>query len=254
MQKALHQKMRTCLQVALCALVLAFWTITVSASPDGGPDCDAEPLVLPSIEIAGAAEVGGVDRLNVRLNVQGRITDLRVDRAAGFVTVGDARQGQVTFAWKLPRSLPVDLTMGRSVTVAYRYGRGFGGEARGLVVADEAGPVLILEDGAYGNALSTAERAPFEVFQADAGCRNRENRPGDLNNAFLVVTAEGQRIQLIHGQQKNLIYRERRFAVLAIKSTARVGDVIWTDAPYAYTAFAIVRRPEAVRGTRTKQP
>ena len=189
MQKAPAQRIRTRLKAPLCAAVLAFWTVTGSASPDDGPSCDAEPLVLPSIEIAGAGDLAGVDRLNV----QGRITDLRVDSAAGFVTVGDARQGQVTFAWKLPRKLPIDLTKGRSVAVAYRYVRGFGGEARGLAVADEAGPVLILDDGAYGNALSEAELAPFEVVQADAGCRNRENRPGDLNNAFLVITAEGQR-------------------------------------------------------------
>jgi hypothetical protein len=150
---------------------------------------------------------------------------------------GESRE----LTWTLPRTLSIDLTEGQEVEVLFRKTMGFGGSATGIRIRDTDGIILLADDGVYGNALRPNETEPFRFSQEDAGCRSRANRPGELNNFFLVVEGGDAMVKLIHGNQGELEVNERTHSVLVVKSTARVGDVRWTDAPYSHQAFVIAR-------------
>ncbi len=198
-------------------------------------DCEAMPLPRPVVSVAGEE---GPTRKEVRLD--GRVKVFEVAPGGGARLVLDTGGAERTIEWVLPREVAVDLDPGRQVSVVYRFCQGFKGAATGLLVEDAAGIVLLVDDGAYGNAFGPGERGPFEISQADAGCRNRANHSGDLNNCYLVVRLGDEEVRLIHGDSAGL----GGYSVLAIESTARVGDVRWTDAPYEYVAYAIARRPK----------
>lgn len=152
--------------------------------------------------------------------------------------------GKVVLTMMLPEKLPLDLVVGRDIQVDYWDRVGFGGSARGIRIRDGKGIILLADDGNYGMAVQGDDTKPFTIGQEDANCRNRRNTPGDLNNFYLVVSAEGKSVKLIHGGSAELDADGRIFTVLAVRSTARVGNVKWTDAPYSYKAYVIARMPK----------
>lgn len=188
-------------------------------------DADARPLAHPTFKIEGTEATSFTAKLVERK-----------DDALHF-------EGKITLTMSLPKKLPIDLVPGREIQVLYRKTQGFEGSATGLVLRDADGIILAADDGAYGNALKPAEIEPFKVTQRDAGFRNRKNTPDDLNNFWLVAASGKSEVKLIHGQSAELKSGERLYTVLAVKSTSRVGDVRWTDAPYEYKAFVIARKP-----------
>ncbi len=231
---------------SVAALVVVLVATGCGCTPTGedGADCAAEPLANPKVEAEGA-KPDGAGRLALAGEVKS-FTPLE-DGKAGTLVIGDATHGDVTLRWTLPAPLEVDLAIGASVKATYVRMQGFGGSATGLAIRDDAGPILLVDDGGYGNALMAADLAPLTVAQRDAGCRNRKNEPGSLNNFFLVVTAgEGDaatKVEKIHGETGDLEHGGATYRVLPIKSTARVDEKVWTDAPYEFKAFAIARRP-----------
>lgn len=223
-------------------LVVAVSAILAGCGPDApaGPkvDCEIEPLPNPTMRI-------GEDDMppGSHLNVRGAVLEYSSQRGKSALLMADAVHGEVSVFWTLPRGLPLDLRKGQNIQLDYWRRDGFEGSARGLRIKDDAGVVLLVDDGEYGNAIEAAELAPFSVTQKDAGCRNRRNLPGSLNNAFLVVTLGAEKVSLIHGDSAQIQHDGHTYEVLCTRSTAKVGDVVWTDAPYEFRSFAILRRP-----------
>ncbi|GEM_PF-4433407 len=211
------------------------------ACADDKPDGDAQPLARPKIALQGE-----VDQDAEQIHLAGKVLGVRSTEKDGchHIEVEDGERGNVTLTLEVPSTLPIDLTPGREVEIDVWSRMGFKGPARGVRVTDADGVVLLVDDGAYGNAIHREDLAPFQVSQEDAGCRNRANHPGELNNFWLVVSAGETSVKLIQGQSGDLAMKERTWRVVAIKSVARVGDVIWTDAPYEEVSFAIGRVPK----------
>lgn len=202
------------------------------------PDGAAEPLARPTIALQGE-----IDESAEHIHLAGKVLQVRSTEKEGYhqIDVEDGEKGKVVLTLQVPSALPIDLPEGREVEVDVWSRRGFKGPARGVRVKDADGVVLLVDDGAYGNAIRKDDLAPFEISQEDAGCRNRANRPGALNNFWLVVKAGDASVKLIQGQSGDLVVKDRTWRVVAIKSVARVGDVRWTDAPYEEISFAIGR-------------
>ena len=59
------------------------------------------------------------------------------------------------------------LTIGTRITIKLRAHWGFG-KAAGVVVSDDAGPVLIAEQGFFGHGLEPEDILPFTVHVSDA--------------------------------------------------------------------------------------
>ena len=217
-----------------------------SATPSGsGPsdseptiDCEAMPLPNPELDIAGA-EVPASGHLRLTGEVDGIVqTGGQVE-----ISLRDEQTGPVTLRLDFARPIRIDLLTGSVVDIDYWQRQGFEGIARGIRIRDDLGLVLIADDGDHGNAILEEDLAPFTVAQTDAGCRNRENRPSDLNNFKLVVSAGEGSIELIHGATGNLMMSSGKYTTLALRSVARAGEVVWTDAPYEFTSFVIARVP-----------
>lgn len=119
----------------------------------------------------------------------------------------------------------------------------FEGVAQGVRIRDDAGLVLIVEDGDYSNAITGADLAPFTISQTDLGCRNRENRPGDLNNFGLSITVDDTTVLVLPGERALIAANGHNYSVVSLRSTSRHSDVEWTDAPYTYTSYSISRSP-----------
>lgn len=204
----------------------------------------AEPLDPPKFEFGGISlKAPGEQPL---LEIKGEVIRLGTadkDNLRGEVALRDVGGKEIVLRWNFPRKVDLDLPVGRKVEIQYRRQQGFKGVPTGILIRDEAGPILLADDGAYGNALTKKETSPFEISQEDAGCRNRANRPGSLNNFRLVVKAGNNEVKLIHGKSEELEHNKRKFHVLAVKSTARVGEEIWTDAPYNEISYIIARNP-----------
>lgn len=206
----------------------------------GASVCDAEPSTRPEIRVTGVPfpESG-------HLTVRGAIGSLAqshgTDGSMGEFTVADRELGPVTIRWESAGDYAPTLDLDQVLEVDVWRRVGFKGAATGLRIRDEKGLLLAVDDGDYGNAILPADLAPFIVTQKDAGCRNRDNRPGSLNNFLLVVSAAGESVELIHGEQGTLTTPMASYTVVALQSTARVGDVVWTDAPYEHKAFVIAR-------------
>lgn len=215
-------------------------TPAVSGPPDGGLiiDCEAVPLANPLFDIEGA-EVPKSGHLRLTGAVDG------VVQAGGQVQIAiwDEQSGPVTVRLGFARPMQIDLRTGTVVLIDYWQRQGFEGISRGIRISDDLGVVLIADDGDYGNAVLEDDLAPFTIAQTDAGCRNRENRPDDLNNFKLVVSAGEGSVELIHGATGELVTSSGEYVALALRSVARVGDVLWTDAPYEFTSFVIARVP-----------
>jgi hypothetical protein len=222
----------------LAAAALPVWP-TLGCDGQDSP-CEARPLDRPTFELRGIEldERGAVE-------FSGRVESRESSEEGGHhrdaLTIDAGERGRIEIAVALPRKVAFDLEKGREVKVVFRRTRGFQGRATGLAIRDSVGVVLLADDGEYGNALRPAETAPFKISQEDAGCRNRRNHPGDLNNFRLVVEAGESTAKLMHGETGELRVGEARYAVLAIRSVSRVGGVRWTDSPYEYRAFAIGR-------------
>ena len=222
-----------------CALLQAILLLAMSAAwADDKPDGEAKPLAKPKIAIQGEIDEGAE-----HIHLAGKVLEVRSTEKEGHhqIDIEDGAKGKVTLTLEVPSMVPIDLPPGREVEVDVWSRMGFKGPARGVRVTDADGVVLLVDDGAYGNAIRREDLAPFAVSQEDAGCRNRANHPGELNNFWLVVRAGEASVKLIHGQSGDLAWKERTYRVVAIESVARVGDVIWTDAPYEEVSFAIGR-------------
>jgi hypothetical protein len=201
-------------------------------------DCEAAPLPNPVFDIQGA-EVPKSGHLRLVGVLHG------IAHTGGQVEISlrSEMPGQVIVRLDFARPVQLDLLTGSKVEIDYWELQGFEGAARGIRIRDDRGLVLIADDGDYGNAILEEDLAPFTVAQADAGCRNRENRPGDLNNFKLAVSAGDAPVELMHGETGSLMISSREYAILALRSVAGVGNVSWTDAPYEYTSFVIARVP-----------
>ncbi|MDH3307819.1 MAG: hypothetical protein OEO77_09915 [Acidimicrobiia bacterium] len=222
--------------------VLAFLVVLAAC---GGPtgtaserliDCERGPLAVPVFEIEGVdvpesghvALAGPVEAIT---DGQGRIE----------IRLIDGTSGQATVRMEFPQSVQTDLQAGSVVEIDYWQRQGFEGTARGIRISDEAGIVLVADDGDYGNAVRVEDLAPFAVTLIDIGCRNRRNEPGDLNGFALAVSAGDDSVRLTHGQTGGLMVSSRQYTALAIRSVAAVDDAFWTDAPLEYTSFVIWR-------------
>lgn len=201
-------------------------------------DCKATPLPNPAFEIDGAQmpESGP-------LRLTGEVD--RIIQTDGHVELAliDEQSRSITVRMDLVRPIRVDLLQGTVVDLDYWRRQGFEGTAHGIRIRDDLGLVLVADDGDYGNAIPEEDFTPFTVAQTDAGCRNRENRPGDLNNFPLVVSSGQDSVQLIHGETGNLTSSLGNYTILVTRSVARVDDAIWTDAPHEFTSFVIARAP-----------
>ncbi len=219
----------------------ALLVLAAIAQAGDKPDDSAEPMPRPKIALQGKVEENAE-----HVHIAGKVLEVRSIQEEGRheIDVEDVEKGKVTLTLDVPSTLPIDLAQGREVEVDLWSRMGFGGCARGARIKDADGVVLLVDDGGYGNAIHREDLAPFEVSQEDAGCRNRANQPGRLNNFWLLVRAGEASVKLIHGQSGDLAWKERTYRVVAIKSVARVGDVRWTDAPYEEVSFAIGRVPK----------
>lgn len=225
-----------------CAMLQAVFLLALSAAwAEDKPDGEAKALPKPKIALQGK-----IDENAEHIHLAGKVLEVRSIEKEGShqVDIEDGEKGKVTLTLQVPSALPIDLSQGREVEVDVWSRLGFGGTARGVRITDADGVVLLADDGGYGNAIRREDLAPFEISQEDAGCRNRANQPGDLNNFWLVVRAGEASVKLIQGQSGDLACKERTYRVVAIESVARVGDVRWTDAPYEEVSFAIARVPK----------
>ncbi len=196
--------------------------------------CDA-PAVVPAISVTDSAtgswpESAVVSGPVAGVEMTGSILTLEVD---GTVIQVD-----------LLEPIDVDLTDGQSVDIRFVESLGFGGVARGVRIDDADGPLLVVEDGDYGNALTADDLEPFQISQVDVNCRNRANRPGNLNNFALRLGSDNEAVELVNGERGTVTADGQSFTVVAGRSVARVDDVVWTDAPYQYTSFVVARDPQ----------
>lgn len=229
---------------AIVAVVLS----AVGCSSGGGPGgaCDAVPLAAPVFRFSGATaseeEPLPGSNEDSRWILESRTAESPDGRSERLVLTHPCKGTSLTLTWTMPAKIPIDLRVGAWVEIGAWNRQGFEGTARGFRIDDERGPVLLVDDGAYGNAIRGDDLAPFSVAQEDMGCRNRRNTPDDLNNFLLVVSAGAPLVKLVHGQSAELEAGGAVYTVLAVRSTSRVGDVRWTDAPYDYKSFVIARR------------
>lgn len=220
-------------------VALALLLASLSFAADPKPDPDAKPLEMPKVEFTGLPEKDAQE-----VHLKGAAVATIDEHGINWgVQVRDAAQGEVWVMIHLPAAVDLDVK-DRDLEIDYRHTLGFEGRATGLRISDSDGIVLLVDDGQYGNALRAKEPEPFAISQEDAGCRNRKNEPGDLNNFWLVVKAGEASVKLMQGQTGELKWKERTYTVIAIQCTARVDNVTWTDAPYEYVAYAIVRQPK----------
>ncbi len=226
------------MRIAFISLLLAV-LCTRALAEDPKPECDAKPLASPRITVSGLT-----DKDDQEVTLKGPVLSADHREGAWVFTISDGARGEVVIHLDLPQSVNLDFNFWPAVEIDYRHPLGFEGRATGLRISDADGIVLLVDDGQYGNALRARELEPFAISQEDAGCRNRKNTPGDLNNFWLVVKAGDASGKLIQGQTGDLTYKDRAYTVIAIQSTARVDNVTWTDAPYEYVAYAIVRQPK----------
>lgn len=220
-------------------------TMALLASPAWAEPCTPPPLAVPTFELAG---LGGQD-------ASGKPGD-RETRASGTLAAHREPGGgvhelamklldgkQVVVKVTLPLPVVLDLAPGATLDVVHHLRQGFEGQAQGLAIRDARGIVLLADDGGYGNAIVAEERKPFTLSQKDAGCRDRENRPGDLNGFLLVASTPSGKVELKQGGSGELADGDRRYRVVAVRSSSRVGDAVWTDAPYEVMSYVIARLP-----------
>jgi hypothetical protein len=187
--------------------------------------------------------IGGADDLDPDgWTVEGDVRSLDVDENRLALSVGDGSR-PVDLAIESAGVAEIDLGVGSVVVVEYRRSQGFEGTARAVRVSDEDGVVMIVEDGDYGNALPPDRLAPFAIGQTDIGCRNRSNVPGSLNNFAVTIETTDAAVEVLPGERSIINLGGKDYAARNLRSTARHSDVVWTDAPYSYTSFSIVRLP-----------
>ena len=177
------------------------------------------------------------------LALGGAVADIVQTGGRVEIALVDEMSREVTVRLEFARPVRIDLQTGSEVEIDYWRRQGFEGTADGIRIRDDSGLVLIADDGDYGNAIVGEDLAAFAVAQADAGCRNRDNAPDNLNNFKLVVSVGEGSVELTHGETASLTVLSRQYITLALRSVASVGDVFWTDAPTEHTSFVIARVP-----------